>query len=182
MSIVAFGGLVFRGGLTKGTPVSEYSASFAINTDKQEQQAGKPATLVKGAQLSTRAFTVHLNRMLGISPESVIARAQALCEAGVPYPLIIGNRPADTNRFLLMSVSVGDTQLDGAGRILIAQMELQFEEYVKEGTAQTSTGGTASSSSPGVSSISATDGYKVTTVSDDDKASLKREFVSMTGE
>ena len=182
MSIAAFGGLVFRGGLIKGTPVSDYNASFGINTDKQEQQTGKPATLVKGAQLSTCAFSVHLNRMLGVNPESIIARAQALCEAGVPYPLIIGNRPASTNRFLLMSVSVGDTQLDGAGRILIAQLELQFEEFVKEGTKQTSANGAASSSAPGVSSISATDGYKVSTVSEDDKASLKRDFVSMTGE
>ncbi|MEA5135712.1 MAG: phage tail protein [Candidatus Fimivivens sp.] len=182
MSIAAFGGLVFQGGLIKGTPLSEYSVSFGVNTDKQEQQTGKPATLVKGAQLSTIAFTIHLMKTLGVNPESVIAQAQKLCEAGVPYPLIIGNKPASTNRFLLTAVSIDDTYLNGAGKILSTKMKLQFEEFVKEGTKQTSISGVASSSAPGVSSISATDGYKVTTVSGDDKAGLKREFVSMAGE
>lgn len=183
MSIAAFGGLVFRGGIKKGTPVSNYSAKFAIDTEKQEQQSGKPATLIKGAQLAAISFAVYLNRMLGVDLDDIIAQAQALCEAGVPYPLIIGNSPISTNRFLLTSVSVSDALLDGKGRILTAQLELSFEEFVKEGTQTAATSGSSTiSASPGVSSISATDAYKVTTVSSDDKASLKREFVSMTGE
>lgn len=154
--IVSFGGLTFDA----RRPVSGYTQSMSLSTEAQDQDAGKPATLIKGAELEQQQFTVRLLRPMGVSPEGEIALYRKTLEAANPQRLVVGGRVMGSCQWLLKSVSVKETTLDGRGRMVAASVELSFEEFVRAGVKTASTGGSAA---PGIADagLTANDAYKV---------------------
>lgn len=167
--IVSFGSLAFDA----RRPVSGYSQSMSLSTETQDQDEGKPATLVKGAGLEQQQFTVRLLRAMGVTPESEISRYRRVLEGASPQRLVVGGRVMGGHRWLLKSVSVKETTLDGRGRMVAAAVELSFEEFVKAGTKTDKAGG---STAPGTvdAGLTANDAYKVGWPSAGDKAGKTR--------
>lgn len=172
--VLSFGGAALRGSFRGGAAVTEFTRSWTLDAESQDQQGGKPATLVKGPGLGSLSFGGRVVRPLGGSPEKTAERFGALAEAGTPYPLSFGGRVIGANRWLLREVSLTDAVFDGRGRMAAATIELSFEEYVAEGKASASPG---TGSSPGVGGsggIVLTDTYGVGSDAET-KAELKRQ-------
>lgn len=167
--IVSFGSLTFDA----RRPVSGYTQSMSLSTEAQDQEAGKPATLIKGAELEQQQFTVRLLRPMGVTPEGEIARYRRALEAASPQRLVVGGRVMGSYQWLLKSVSVKETTLDGRGRMVAASVELSFEEFVKAGAKTAKAGGSAA---PGVADagLTAGDAYKVGWPSAGEKAGKTR--------
>lgn len=168
--IASFGSLTFDA----HRPISGYTRTMSLNTEAQDQDEGKPATLIKGAGLEQQQFTVRLLRPMGVTPESEIARYRREVSRGTPRRLVMGGQVVGNHRWLLKSVSVKEVTLDARGRMLAAAVELTFEEFVKLGKKEEQTGGAGASGGTAVAGLSANDAYKVGWPSASDKADKVR--------
>lgn len=168
--IASFGSMTFD----THRPISGYSLTMGLNTEAQDQDGGKPATLIKGAGLEQQQFTVRLLRPMGVTPESEIARYRREVSRGTPRRLVMGGQVVGNHRWLLKSVSVKEVTLDARGRMLAAAVELTFEEYVKPGKREEAKGGGSGASGGAVAGLTANDAYKVGWPSAADKADKVR--------
>lgn len=165
--IASFGSMTFDA----HRPISGYTLTMSLNTEAQDQDDGKPATLIKGAGLEQQQFTVRLLRPMGVIPETEIARYRREVSRGSPRRLVLGGQVIGSHRWLLKSVNVKEVTLDARGRILAAAVELTFEEFVKLGKKEEAkAGGTGASGGAAVAGLAANDAYKVGWPSAADKA------------
>ena len=168
--IASFGSLTFDA----GCPISGYTQTMSLGTEAQDQDEGKPATLIKGPGLEQQQFTVRLLRPMGVTPETEIARYRRVMAGAAPQRLVIGGRVMGSHKWLLKSVSVKEVTLGPRGKMLAAAVELSFEEFVK---AESKTADkTSASTAPGTADagITANDAYKVGWPSASDKAGKTR--------
>ncbi len=158
--IVSFGNLTFDG----DCPISGYTQTMNLNTEAQDQDKGKPATLIKGPGLEQQQFTVRLLRPMGVVPETEIARYRREIDRAVPQRLVMGGRVIGGHKWLLKSVTVKEVTLGPRGKMLAASVELSFEEFVKMGTKEEASDKKGSSGAPGISAglnMGVNDAYKV---------------------
>ena len=165
--IASFGSMTFDA----HRPISGYTLTMSLNTEAQDQDDGKPATLIKGAGLEQQQFTVRLLRPMGVTPETEIAKYRREVSRGIPRRLVLGGRVIGSHRWLLKAVSVKEVTLDARGRMLAAAVELTFEEFVKPGKKENSQkSGAGASGGASVADLAAADAYKVGWPSAVDKA------------
>lgn len=158
--IASFGSLTFH----TDRPISGYTQTMSLNTEAQDQDEGKPATLIKGPGLEQQQFTVRLLRPMGVTPETEIARYRRVIAGAVPQRLVMGGRVIGRHKWLLKNAAVREVTLGPRGKMLAASVELSFEEFVKLGTKETSSGEKGSSEAPGTSpglKMKVNDAYKV---------------------
>ena len=170
---LSFGGLVVSGTLRGGGAVSELSRGWTLEAETQDQQGGKPATLVKGPGLGSLSASCRVLRQLGGDPEGIAGQFGRLAELGQPDVVSFAGRVIGENRWLLREVSLTDVVFNGRGRMTAATIELQFEEFVAEATATAVSSGEAAPGLAGSSSIALTDTYGLGNDAQT-KAALKR--------
>lgn len=112
--------------------------SGALDTESQEKLKSKPSTYIKGQTLGTMGFEVPLMAGQYIDVRSQIEQWEEIRDKAVPDFFILGEKPLGKYKWLLKSVSVSNPQIDGKGNILRAKLKLDFEEYVRAGSAQAS--------------------------------------------
>jgi hypothetical protein len=84
---------------------------------------------------------------LGLNPRREMEEWVNIKDSGVAYPFILGGRPLGANKWLLVDIQASEETIDNAGNILALTLNLKFDEYVRPGSAQSSTGSSGSSSS-----------------------------------
>jgi hypothetical protein len=117
-----------------------------IQSEAQEKLNSKPSTYIKGIGLNNMSFEIALKSSLGIKVRNEIEQWEAIKENCKPAIFILGSKPLGSNKWLLKSVNVSNTIIDNKGNIDEAILRLEFEEFVRKGSAE-STSSTSSGSS-----------------------------------
>lgn len=172
--ILSFGRFAFETGYDRMLPISGAKRSLGLEKEDQDQESGKPATLIKGSKLEDFSFKVKLLRVFDPRPEGVISQLESIINKKKPEKLVLGGRVVGKHKWLLVKMEIDYQLLSGDGRIVEAEVSLSFEEFVKSGTKKAETQSTAQSSAPGVSSVKANDAYKTAATTPADRADKKR--------
>jgi hypothetical protein len=110
--------------------------SSTLSTESQEKLKSKPNTYIKGEALMPLNFTIPLRVELGHDVRKEIESWEAILSKQSPDLFILGSKQIGKNKWLLKSVSVSDTEIDGKGKIRKATLSISLEEYVRAGKAE----------------------------------------------
>lgn len=135
MNIAAFGSKIFSVSSKKIMTFDGLTFSGELQTETQDVAGKKPSTYIKGDGLMPVSMEINLRRELGVNVGAEIEEWQKIRAAAVPQFLSIGGKPICLNRLLLKSVNVADTDFDHKGKYTQAKVTLNFEEYVRSGSA-----------------------------------------------
>jgi len=149
MSIALFKDKVFEVTSDKIYTFNEFQYSSTLETESQDASGKKPSTYNKGPGLSGFGFKIPLSVDYGVNPRKEIEDWEAMKDAAVAYPFILGKKPWGKNKWLLISVDPVGSVIDNDGNILSCDLSLKFQEYVRPGSAQASK--TGSTAAPGIS-------------------------------
>lgn len=156
--IGAFGGKVFQVSSQMVSTFADLSLDTAIDTENTSVDGGKPKTTVKGLKLDSMSFSITLSdRWINVRDE--LEAWRKLCESGIPQIFVIGGSPLGDNKWLLLSSSAKDFDIDGTGKMRRAVLDLSFQEYATAKAADKSgvkKSGTTRKSTPAVVSVSNT--------------------------
>lgn len=127
--IGAFGGKVFQVSSQMVSTFADLSLDTAIDTENTSVDGSKPKTNVKGLKLDSMSFSITLSdRWINVRDE--LEAWRKLCESGIPQIFVIGGSPLGDNKWLLLSASAKDFNIDGTGKMRRAVLDLSFQEYV----------------------------------------------------
>ncbi len=141
MVIASFSNMTFQTSGNKIYTFDGLSMGCSLETESQDVAGKKPSTYVKGAGLGKLSFNVPLKAALGLNVRNEYGKWKSLAEAGKPYPFILGGVPLGENKWLLKSANLDNTVVNSKGEILSGTLSLEFEEYVREGSAANTDGG-----------------------------------------
>lgn len=134
MPIAAFGYKTFQVSASKVYTFSDFTFSSTLETEAQEVEGKKPSTYIKGPGLGTISFKIVADSSLGVDPEYEIKDWMAIKDLSQAFPFSIGGNPLSENKWLLKSVNVSNTLINGGGKIIRAIIDLAFEEFVRSGS------------------------------------------------
>jgi len=137
MSIASFGTKVFEVSGDKIYTFQDFQCSASLQTEKQDSVGNKPSTYNKGSDLDTIGFKLKLDISYGINPRNEWEDWKTIMESSVSYPFILGGKPIGNNKYLLVGVKPSNFNVDNKGNILSMELDFSFDEYVREGTADT---------------------------------------------
>jgi hypothetical protein len=120
--------------------------SGTLETEAQDKIKQKPSTYIKGEGLGSMSFDIPLRIGAKLDVRAEIEAWEAIKAKGAADYFILGTKPLGKTKWLLKSVTVSDTEIDGKGRLLKASLKLSFDEYVRAGKASSS--GNSSTGSP----------------------------------
>ncbi len=138
MSVASFGTKVFEVNGDKIYTFEDFQYSSSLKTEKQDSTGSKPSTYKQGPELDSISFKLKLDVSFGINPRSEWEEWKSIMESGSAYPFILGGKPLGSNNFLLVGVKPSNFNIDNNGNILGVELDLSFDEYVREGTEKTS--------------------------------------------
>ncbi|RCX20874.1 GpU protein [Anaerobacterium chartisolvens] len=171
MPIAVFANKSFQVSNRKLYTFNEFTTGGALQTEKQDVAGKKPSTYIKGSDLDTMSFNVPLDNSFGMDVREEYESWKTIKDARKAYTFILGNKPFGTNKWLLTSVALSDTTIDKKGNIIKGKLQLQFDEYVRAGSASAS----KSSSKKSAKGVSAGDKSILDAlISGEDKAAQKR--------
>ncbi|RII32856.1 hypothetical protein D2A34_21925 [Clostridium chromiireducens] len=136
MSMASFATKVFEvSGDNKIYTFQDFQYSSSLQTDKQDSDGNKPSTYNKGPDLDSFGFKVKLDASYGVNPRSDWEEWKSLMESGVAYPFILGGKPLGSYNYILVGVKPSNFNIDNEGNILSLELDLNFDEYVRAGSA-----------------------------------------------
>ena len=139
MPIAIFASKTFKTSSRSLYTFDEFTTSSGLQVEKQDVEGKKPSTYIKGSDLDSMSFNIPLSHSLGIDVWGEFVSWKAIMEREKAYTFILGGKPVGQNKWLLKSVQLSNSKIDGNGKILSASLQLQFEEYVRAGTKSKST-------------------------------------------
>lgn len=146
MPIAIFASKTFQVSSRKVYTFTDLSLASSLQTEKQDVAGKKPSTYSKGPDLDTLSFSITLDASQKVDIRREYESWVAIKDAEKAYPFILGGRPVGKNKWQLKSVSLSNTRIDAAGNILSGTLQLQFDEYVRAGSASASSSSTSKGS------------------------------------
>lgn len=141
MPIAVFGTKAFEVTQNRIYTFENIQYGSTLSTQKQDSSGKKPSTYNKGPGLNTLSISIKLDVSLGVNPRKEIEEWEAIKDAGIAYPFLLGGRPLGKNKWLLVSVQAIMLVIDNSGNVLSAELELKFDEYLRPGSMSASTSG-----------------------------------------
>jgi len=169
MPIATFGNKVFQVDAKRIYTFNNFSYSATLETEAQEAEGKKPSTYIKGEGLSTLSLTIPLEKMYGIDPRTEWESWENILAQKTPQLFILGGKPIGKNKWLLKSVSPSDMRVDSKGQIQGLNLALEFEEYVRAGSAS------ASKKSSKSAGINVQDQIAALVLTSEEKKAMKRQ-------
>jgi hypothetical protein len=154
MEIATFANKYFEVSGDKICTFQDFQYSSSLQTEKQDASGSKPSTYNKGPDLDNMSFKVHLDVAYGVNPRNEWEEWRDLLNSGDAYPFIMGGRPLGDNRFQLVGVTKSNVNTDNCGNYVSLDLELKFDEYVREGSEEASKKKSTSSKDKGVQGLS----------------------------
>lgn len=136
MSIASFGTKVFEVSSDKMYTFQDFQYSSSMQTEKQDSVGNKPSTYDKGPDLDSMSLKIRLDFSYGINPRNEWEEWQEIMNSATAYPFILGGKPLGSNKFRLVGVKPSNFNIDNVGNILSLDLDLSFDEYVREGAAK----------------------------------------------
>lgn len=136
MPIATYQKKVFQVSTKSKYILSGLAWSSAISSESQDKLNSKASTYIKGQGLTQMGFTIPLFSSLGHDVRKEIDAWEAILLKQTPDYFILGTKPVGKNKWLLKSVGVSETEIDGKGTIRKAILKIDLEEYVRAGKAE----------------------------------------------
>jgi len=173
MAIASFANKVFTVDASKIYTFDKFQYSSSLQVEKQDAAGKKPSSYIKGPDLDTISITIPLSVEMGVNPRNEWGSWKALLQQGIPYPFILGGIPLNNAKWLLVEVTPSKAIMDNEGKILSLELYLEFQEYVRPGSAKEKTDKTTKVSiSPGLILSDVT--YGSSNLGPEDKSQYKR--------
>lgn len=134
MYIATFGTKGFVVSADKTITFNDLAFAASLDTEKQDNPGKKPSTYIKNTNLGTFSIKIQLNSELGIKPLDQINQWMKILDDAKPYPFLLNGKPLLNMKWLLVDVSVANSNVDIKGNILSADIALKFDEYVSKGS------------------------------------------------
>jgi len=173
MAIATFGKKVFQVDAKKIYTFRDFAYSATLETEAQEVEGKKPSTYIKGEALSTMSLTIPLGKEYGVDPRSEWESWENILAQKTPQYFILGGKPVGKNKWLLKSVSPSNMRIDNKGQIVGMDLTLEFEEYVRAGSAAASKSSGGSKKSSGVK-VNVQDQIAALVLTKEEKNTMKR--------
>jgi len=107
-----------------------FEQSSSVRLGKHEVHMQKPKTEFLGPELDTISFVIRLDVAFGVNPIEEIRKLYQLQKEGEAVSLVIGNRSYGENLWTIKSLRQQYKQVDNRGNLLIAELNIELEEYV----------------------------------------------------
>lgn len=134
MPIASFGKKVFQVSSRKVDTIGSLVWSGAIDSEAQEKLQNKPSTYIKGLGLTQMSFEIPLKTEFGHNIRAEIESWENMRDRRNPELFFLGNKPLGKNKWLLKSVVVSETVINGKGDLISAKIKIELEEYVRAGS------------------------------------------------
>lgn len=133
----------------KVVPFSDFTTTFALKEDSNNDTSGKAKTNTRGRELGQITFNTTYLASAGTKPRAQINEWNSLL--GKSYPLFIGGEKFGTSNMKLTKVDISDCLFTNNGKMIRAKVSITLKE---DGGTSTSkkTATTSKSSSSGSSS------------------------------
>lgn len=149
MPLASFQNKIFNVSSQKKYTMIGVTWSGSLETEAQEKLKSKPSTYIKGESLSTMSFSIPLRTEFGIDVRFQIEDWERIMSEAKPALFILGTKPIGKNKWLLKSVGVSETEIDGKGNLRKATLSLSLEEYVRAGKVEAKKSTTATTATSG---------------------------------
>lgn len=117
-----------------------------IQSEAQDKLNSKPSTYIKGNGLKNMSFEIPLKASLSMNVRKEIEDWEAIRDSLQSAIFMLGVKPLGVNKWLLKSVNISDAIIDNKGNISEANLKLDFEEYIRPGSAESADSKSASKS------------------------------------
>lgn len=107
-----------------------FEQSSFVRLGRHDVHMQKPKTEFLGPELDTISFVMRLDISFGVNPIEEIKKLYQLQKDGEAVSLIIGNRSYGENLWVIKSLRQQYRQVDNRGNLLIAELNIELEEYV----------------------------------------------------
>lgn len=84
-----------------------------------------------GPELDDISFIMRFDVRHGVNPKKEMDRFLEKCRSGQAETLIIGETPLGMDKWVVKSFKQGWKQFDGAGRLLVGNLDVTLEEYMQ---------------------------------------------------
>ena len=139
MSIAVFKNKTFQVSSKKVYTFDGLTWGGDIQAEAQDKLNSKPSTYIKGNGLKNMSFEILLKTSLNMNVRREIEDWEAIRDSLQSAIFMLGAKPLGTNKWLLKSVNISDTRIDNKGNLIEASLKLDFEEFVRPGSAESST-------------------------------------------
>jgi hypothetical protein len=146
MPIAVFKNKSFQVSSKKVYTFNNFSWGGDIQSEVQEKLNSKPSTYIKGIGLGNMGFEIPLKSSLALNPKKEIEDWEAIRDSLQPAIFILGSKPLGSNKWLLKSANVSNVFIDNKGNVTEAMLKLEFEEFVRPGSAESSSSSSGASS------------------------------------
>ena len=174
--IMSFGRLYFETGYDRMFAPGDLKRSLGLSKEDQDQDSGKPATLIKGMQLEKFSCKVKLLSLFDPRPEMVIKQLEKMIATKRPEKLVLGGKVVGKYRWLLTALDIDYTQVNGSGQIVEVSISLSFEEFVKAGSKKDNADANTAAA-PGIGTVKINDTYKAKAPTPEENAQRKRTIM-----
>ena len=107
--------------------ITEFSTTYALKTNVNEDTSGTPPINTKGRELQPVNISVRYLRAAGVDPRSKMEQWAA--QVGQNYPLYIGGRVFGPSKLQLQIVDVAAVSFSNSGDMIKCDLMLSFMEY-----------------------------------------------------
>ena len=91
----------------------------------------KPVMEYLGPGIEQISFTMRLDVFLGVNPSEELAVLRQMRDTGEAVSFVLEGQPVTDNLWVIESLSEDYPAIDNAGRILVANVDINLKEYVK---------------------------------------------------
>jgi hypothetical protein len=133
MALAIFANKVFQTSSRKMYTFNEFTIGSTLQTEKQDATNSKPSTYIKGSDLDTMSLTIQLKAVLGHNIRNEYESWVKIKDDADAHSFILDGKPLGT-KWIVISVQLTNTEIDGKGKIVSGNLQLQFEEYIRPGS------------------------------------------------
>lgn len=130
--IGTLGSITFETSSDKINTFRDFKRQSKVRTAKHDVHMIKPVKEFIGLDLDRISFTMYFDVNLGINPKKEIEKAKELMEKGEALKLIIGGEIVGTGNYTIETINESWQYLDNKGKLLVAAIDIELEEYIEE--------------------------------------------------
>ncbi|WP_312117962.1 phage tail protein [Brevibacillus reuszeri] len=109
----------------------DFSRSASSRWATHEIIGRKPISEFAGAALDGISFKMRFDVRYGMNPKVEMDQLLIMCRDGRAETLIIGGTAYGMYKWVVKTVTQGLKQFDGSGNVLVSEVDVSLEEYMR---------------------------------------------------
>lgn len=131
-TIGTLGNIVFETSTEKIRTFDNFKKKNSARFATHDVMNRKPVLEYLGPGLDNISFSMRFDVMLGVNPADEMKALREIRDKGEAVELVIGGQPVSENLWVVIDISEDWSKIDNRGNIIIANVEVSLQEYVRE--------------------------------------------------